>query len=99
VIAKLRAFRKMWAKVVTTCGGSEAAARSSQIHVRTSRRILTRRDPWVNPLRNTVCCFADAIGGADSITILPLDAAIGLSDEFSRHLARNTQIIVQENAI
>ena len=97
-IAKLRALRKMWAKVVTTCGGSEAAARSSQIQVRTSRRILTRRDPWVNLLRNTVCCFAGAVGGADSITTLPLDAAIGLSDEFSRHLARNTQIILQEES-
>jgi len=97
-IAKLRAMRKMWAKVVTTCGGSEAAARSSQIHVRTSRRILTRRDPWVNLLRNTVCCFAGAVGGADAITTLPLDAAIGQSDEFSRHLARNTQIILQEES-
>lgn len=97
-IAKLRALRKMWAKVITTCGGTEAAARSSQIHIRTSRRILTRRDPWVNLLRNTVCCFAGAVGGADSITTLPLDAAIGLSDEFSRHLARNTQIILQEES-
>ena len=97
-IAKLRALRKMWAKVVTVCGGSEAATRSSRINVRTSRRILTKRDPWVNLLRNTVCCFAGAVGGADSITTLPLDAAIGLSDEFSRHLARNTQIILQEEA-
>lgn len=97
-IAKLRALRKMWAKVVTTCGGSEAAARSSQIHSRTSRRILTRRDPWVNLLRNTVCCFAGAVGGADSITTLPLDAAIGLSNDFSRHLARNTQIMLQEES-
>ena len=97
-IAKLRALRKMWAKVIITCGGTEAGARSSQIHVRTSRRILTRRDPWVNLLRNTVCCFAGAVGGADSITTLPLDAAVGLSDEFSRHLARNTQIILQEES-
>lgn len=97
-IAKLRALRKMWAHVVTECGGGEAAARSIHIHVRTSRRILTRYDPWVNLLRNTVCCFAAAVGGADSITTLPLDAAIGLSDEFSRHLARNTQIVLQEES-
>jgi methylmalonyl-CoA mutase len=97
-IAKLRALRKMWAKVVTSAGGSEAAARSTRIQVRTSRRVLTRRDPWVNLLRNTVCCFAGAVGGADSITTAPLDAAIGLSDEFSRHLARNTQIILLEES-
>jgi methylmalonyl-CoA mutase len=97
-IAKLRALRKMWAKVVTTVGGSEAAARSTRIHVRTSRRVLTRRDPWVNLLRNTVCCFAGAVGGADSITTTPLDAAIGLSDEFSRHLARNTHTILLEES-
>ena len=97
-IAKLRALRKMWAKVVTTVGGSETAARSTRIHVRTSRRVLTRRDPWVNLLRNTVCCFAGAVGGADSITTTPLDAAIGLSDEFSRHLARNTHTILLEES-
>jgi len=97
-IAKLRALRKMWSKVITSVGGSEAAARSTRIHVRTSRRVMTRRDPWVNLLRNTVCCFAGAVGGADSITTSPLDAAIGLSDEFSRHLARNTQTILQEES-
>jgi methylmalonyl-CoA mutase len=97
-IAKLRALRKMWAKVVIACGGSAAAAKAGKIHVRTSRRILTKVDPWVNLLRNTVCCFAGAVGSADSITTLPLDAAIGLSDEFSRHLARNTQIILQDES-
>jgi methylmalonyl-CoA mutase len=97
-IAKLRALRKMWAKVVTSVGGSAGAARSTRIRVRTSRRVLTRRDPWVNLLRNTVCCFAGAVGSADAITTAPLDAAIGLSDEFSRHLARNTQTILQEES-
>ncbi len=97
-IARLRASRKMWAKVITACGGSQAAARSTRMRVRTSRRVLTSRDPWVNLLRNTVCCFAGAVGGADSITTSPFDAAIGLSDEFSRHLARNTQIILQKES-
>jgi methylmalonyl-CoA mutase len=97
-IAKIRALRKMWAKVVTTVGGTAAAAQAMRIQVRTSRRVLTRRDPWVNLLRNTVCCFAGAVGGADAITTAPLDAAIGPSDEFSRHLARNTQIILMEES-
>jgi len=97
-IAKLRALRMMWAKVVVVCGGSEEAARSMRLRSRTSRRVLTSVDPWVNLLRNTVCCFAGAVADADAITTAPLDAAIGLSDEFSRHLARNTQIILQEES-
>jgi methylmalonyl-CoA mutase len=97
-IAKLRALRAMWAKVVVACGGREEAARSMRLRVRTSRRVLTSVDPWVNLLRNTVCCFAGAVAGADSITTAPLDAAIGPSDEFSRRLARNTQIILQEES-
>jgi methylmalonyl-CoA mutase len=97
-IAKLRALRAMWAKVVIACGGGEDAARSLRLRSRTSRRVLTSVDPWVNLLRNTVCCFAGAVGGAHAITTAPLDAAIGLSDEFSRHLARNTQIILQEES-
>jgi len=97
-IAKLRALRKMWAKVIATTGGTAVTARSTRIRVRTSRRVLTRRDPWVNLLRNTVCCFAGAVGGADAITTTPLDAAIGPSDEFSRHLARNTQLILLEES-
>jgi methylmalonyl-CoA mutase len=97
-IAKLRALRTVWAKAVVECGGSEEAARAARVHSRTSRRVLTSFDPWVNLLRNTVCCFAGAAGGADSITTAPLDAALGLSDEFSRRLARNTQIILQEES-
>ncbi len=97
-IAKLRALRLMWSRVVAECGGDPDAGRTLQIRARTSRRVLTSVDPWVNLLRNTVCCFAGAVGGADSITTAPMDAAIGLSDHFSRHLARNTQIILQEES-
>ncbi len=97
-IAKLRALRTMWAKVVVECGGSEEAARGTQIRARTSRRVLTSVDPWVNLLRNTVCCFAGAVAGANAITTAPLDAALGPSDDFSRHLARNTQVILQEES-
>lgn len=97
-IAKLRALRLLWAKVVLACGGSEQAAGAARIRARTSRRVLTVFDPWVNLLRNTVCCFAGAVAGADTITAAPLDAAIGLSDDFGRRLARNTQIILQEES-
>ncbi|WP_169977402.1 methylmalonyl-CoA mutase family protein [Tautonia rosea] len=97
-IAKLRALRAMWARVVAECGGNPDSGRTMQLRARTSRRVLTSVDPWVNLLRNTVCCFAGAVGGADAIGTAPMDAAIGLSDQFTRHLARNTQIILQEES-
>jgi methylmalonyl-CoA mutase len=52
----------------------------------------------VNILRTTVACFSAAVGGADSITILPFDHRLGLPDAFSRRLARNTQIVLQEES-
>jgi len=94
-IAKLRAARKLWARVIEACGGDTDAQRM-RMTARTSRRVMTRRDPWVNLLRNTVCCFAGAVGGAESINSRPFDAAVGLPDAFSRRIARNTQVILQE---
>src|SRR6185369_6900437 len=57
-----------------------------------------RRDPWVNMLRTTVACFAAAVGGADAITVLPFDAALGLPDDLARRLARNTQSILHDES-
>jgi methylmalonyl-CoA mutase len=96
-IAKLRAARRLWARVIDACRGDEQAQRMT-LHVRTARRVLTTRDPWVNMLRNTVCCFAGAVAGADSITTAPFDAAIGEPDEFSRRVARNTQLLLREES-
>jgi methylmalonyl-CoA mutase len=96
-IAKLRAARKLWARVAEACGASEAA-RAMRLHATTARRVLTRRDPWVNILRATVACFAGVVGGADAITVEPYDARLGLATEPTRRLARNTQIVLQEEA-
>jgi methylmalonyl-CoA mutase len=60
--------------------------------------MMTRRDPWVNMLRSTIACFAAAIGGADAITVLPFDAALGLPDDLARRIARNTQAILHDEA-
>ena len=62
-IAKLRALRKLWAKVATACGAENASIAAMRLSSETSRRVLTRRDPWVNLLRNTAACFAGAVGG------------------------------------
>jgi methylmalonyl-CoA mutase len=94
-IAKLRAARRLWARVVEACGGSPAAG-AMRVHARVSKRVLTLRDPYVNMLRNTVACFAAGVGGADAITSVPFDAVAGLPDGFSRRVARNTPLILQE---
>lgn len=96
-IAKLRAARQLWSRVVEACGGSADAA-AMKMHVRTSNRVLTQRDPYVNLLRNTVGVFSAGVGGADAITSVPFDHLTGLSDDFSRRVARNTVLILQEEA-
>jgi len=95
-IAKLRALRKLWARVIEACGADVKAVSGLRLIVETSRRVITLRDPWVNLLRNTAAAFAGAAGGADAIITLPMDVAVGLSNESTRRLARNTQLILQE---
>lgn len=96
-LAKLRAARKLWARVIEACGGDEGGRRM-RMHVKTSRRVITTRDPWVNLLRNTACCFAGATADAEVITTFPLDAGLGLPSDFSRRIARNTQSILLEES-
>ncbi len=96
-ICKLRAARKMWARVAEACGASEAA-RGMTIQAITAERMMTRCDPWVNSLRTTVACFAAGVGGADSITILPYNAALGNSTPLARRVARNTHVILAEES-
>jgi methylmalonyl-CoA mutase len=96
-IAKLRAARSIWHRVAEMCG-VEAERRGQHQHAVTSAAMLTRRDPWVNMLRTTIGCFAAAIGGADAITVLPFDQAIGRSDDFARRIARNTQSVLHDES-
>lgn len=94
-IAKLRAARRLWARVIEVCGGSPAAG-AMRIHARVSKRVLTQRDPYVNLLRNATAIFAAGIGGAETVTSVPFDATLGLPDNFSRRIARNSVLILQE---
>ncbi len=96
-IAKLRAARKLWAVVASACGASPAAA-AMVLRAKSAERMYTRIDPWVNLLRATVATFASAVGGADSVTCLPFDSAIGLPDSKARRIARNTQVILMEES-
>ncbi len=96
-IAKLRAARRLWARIAEACGASEVA-RTMRLTARTARRIMAQRDPWVNMLRTTVAGFAAGVGGADRVSILPFDAALGVSDRFARRIARNIQVLLKEEA-
>lgn len=96
-IAKLRAARKLWAAVAKACGASDAAG-CINLRAKSAERMFTRFDPWVNMLRATVSTFASAVGGADVVTCLPFDDAIGLPDSMGRRIARNTQIILMEES-
>jgi methylmalonyl-CoA mutase len=96
-IAKLRAARLLWATAVKAFGGSETVQKMS-LHVRTSVFTTTTVDPYVNMLRTTTEAFAAAIGGCDSMHVGGFDEAIRPPDEFSRRIARNTQIILQSEA-
>ncbi|MEO8889647.1 MAG: methylmalonyl-CoA mutase family protein [Jatrophihabitantaceae bacterium] len=95
-VAKLRAARRIWERIAELSGAT--ADRPQRQHAVTSAAMLTRRDPWVNMLRTTIACFAAAIGGADSISVAPFDAAIGRPDEFARRIARNTSSILHDES-
>jgi methylmalonyl-CoA mutase len=94
-IAKLIAARRIWERIAELSG--VAGVRQRQ-HAVTSSAMMTRRDPWVNLMRATVAGFAAAVGGAQSITVTPFDAALGVPDGFARRLARNTQAILHDES-
>jgi methylmalonyl-CoA mutase len=95
-IAKLRAARQVWGRIAELCGITPV--RGQYQHAATSAAMVTQRDPWVNMLRTTIACFAAAVGGADAITVLPFDHALGLPDDFSRRIARNTQSVLHDES-
>ncbi len=94
-MAKLRAARRLWARVTEACGIEPVAQRQ---HAVTSGAMMTRRDPFVNMIRTTVACFAAAAGGADAITVSPYDSAIGVPDPLGLRIARNTQLLLRDES-
>jgi len=97
-IAKLRAFRMVWARAVESFGGTHSGAKA-RIHARTSRWNKTVFDPHVNVLRATTEAMSAVLGGADSISVAPFDECYKMPDDASRRLARNTQILLKEEAL
>jgi methylmalonyl-CoA mutase len=96
-IAKLRAARQLIWRVADACGAGEAAA-GVTINCPTSYRMMAKRDPWTNILRTTIACTGAALGGADAIVVLPFTFALGKPDAFARRVARNIQIVCQEES-
>lgn len=97
-IAKLRAFRLLWATMVNAYGPKCDCACKVRINSVASRWNKTIYDPYVNMLRTTTEGMAAAIGGADSIALQPFDVAYKADDDFSRRISRNVQIILKEES-
>ena len=95
-IAALRAARRLWRRVLDASG--VATPPRHAIQAVTSRAMYSRRDPWVNILRATAAALAAGVGGADAVTVLPFDDALGAPDAFSRRVARNTQLLLIEES-
>ena len=94
-IARLRAARLLWAKIVQAFGGN-AESQKMRIHARTSAWNQTVYDPHVNLLRGTTEAFSAVVGGCDSLHISPFDELVRVPDDFSRRVARNTHTVLSE---
>jgi methylmalonyl-CoA mutase len=94
-IAKLRAARMLWSKIIVAYGGSNKSA-GMTIHGKTSRYNQTICDPYVNMLRTTTEAFAAITSGVDSLSTNRFNETFAPADEFSRRVARNTQNVLLE---
>ncbi|MBI2261843.1 MAG: methylmalonyl-CoA mutase [Caulobacterales bacterium] len=93
-LAKVRALRLIWRSLSRAFGAETPAV----IEARSSRRMLSARDPWPNLLRLTAAGFAGAVGGADAVVLDGFSRAGGRPDAFARRQARNTQLVLMEEA-
>ncbi len=95
-IAKLRAARLLWSKIVSEFKPKNERSKMLRTHSQTSGWSLTEQDPYNNVVRTTIEAMAAVFGGTQSLHTNALDEAIGLPTKFSSRIARNTQLILQE---
>ena len=95
-VAKLRAARVLWHRVMTNLGAKDERSKMLRTHCQTSGVSLQEQDPYNNVIRTTVEAMAAMLGGTQSLHTNALDEAIALPTDFSARIARNTQIIIQE---
>jgi methylmalonyl-CoA mutase len=96
-IAKFRALRLLWHRVIEACGGDAEAGKVS-VYCRGSRFTKTIFDPYVNVLRSTTESLAAVLGGCDMIETCPFDEPSGPPGDLARRLSRNTQLILREES-
>ena len=95
-VAKLRAARVLWHRVMTQLGAKDERSKMLRTHCQTSGVSLQEQDPYNNVIRTTIEAMASMLGGTQSLHTNALDEAIALPTDFSARIARNTQIIIQE---
>ncbi|APR53799.1 methylmalonyl-CoA mutase [Sphingomonas koreensis] len=95
-VAKLRAARVLWHRVMTRLGAKDERSKMLRTHCQTSGVSLTEQDPYNNVIRTTIEAMAAMLGGTQSLHTNALDEAIALPTDFSARIARNTQIVIQE---
>ncbi|MBP2514281.1 methylmalonyl-CoA mutase [Sphingomonas sp. PvP018] len=95
-IAKLRAARVLWHRAMTQLGAQDERSKMLRTHCQTSGVSLTEQDPYNNVMRTTIEAMAAMLGGTQSLHTNALDEAIALPTDFSARIARNTQIVLQE---
>ena len=95
-VAKMRAARLLWCRIMTSFGATNPKSLMLRTHCQTSGWSLTEQDPYNNVVRTTVEAMAAVFGGTQSLHTNSFDEAIALPTEFSARIARNTQLIIQE---
>ena len=95
-IAKMRAARLLWSEIVDEFGPKNAKSGMLRTHCQTSGWSLTEQDPYNNIVRTTIEAMAAVFGGTQSLHTNALDEAIALPSDFAARIARNTQLILQE---
>ncbi len=97
-IAMLRAARFLWHKLISRFNPKDRRSTMLRTHCQTSGWSLTAQDPYNNIIRTTLECLTSALGGTQSLHTNSFDEAVGLPTDFSARIARNTQLIVQEES-
>ncbi|MEM9086838.1 MAG: methylmalonyl-CoA mutase, partial [Pseudomonadota bacterium] len=97
-IAKLRAARTLWYRVMDDLGAKSERSKMLRTHCQTSGVSLQEQDPYNNVIRTTVEALAATLGGTQSLHTNALDEAIALPTDFSARIARNTQLVLQEES-
>ncbi len=97
-MAKMRAYRMLWAQIVNAYGLNDAKNGRMFIHATNSAWNFTLYDPYVNTLRTTTGTMSAVLGGVDSFAVLPFNAAFEPSNDFSERVARNQQLVLKEES-